>query len=101
MNIIVTGSDEILIRGRRLPEENGVRVGRLPAERGLCRKLRVEDMLLHLAAQGSPGSRDEACRGCLAGAIRHRLGLGLCLARCQGLSGGILMTSKRRRRKGH
>jgi ABC-2 type transport system ATP-binding protein len=50
MNIIAPDSGEILIRGRRLAEEDKARVGYLPEERGLYRKSKVGEMLLYLAA---------------------------------------------------
>jgi ABC-2 type transport system ATP-binding protein len=50
MNIIAPDSGEILVRGRRLAEEDKAIVGYLPEERGLYRKARVGDMLLYLAS---------------------------------------------------
>ena len=50
MNIIAPDSGEILIRGRRLAEEDKAIVGYLPEERGLYRKSKVGDMLLYFAA---------------------------------------------------
>ena len=55
MNIIAPDSGEILIRGRRLAEEDKSIVGYLPEERGLYRKAKVEEMLLYVAAlKGMP-----------------------------------------------
>jgi ABC-2 type transport system ATP-binding protein len=50
MNIIAPDSGEILVRGRRLAEEDKAIVGYLPEERGLYRKVKVGDMLLYLAS---------------------------------------------------
>jgi ABC-2 type transport system ATP-binding protein len=55
MNILAPDSGEILVRGRRLAEEDKAIVGYLPEERGLYRKAKVEDMLLYLASlKGCP-----------------------------------------------
>jgi len=50
MNIIAPDSGAILLAGRPLAETDKARVGYLPEERGLYRKVKVEDMLLYLAA---------------------------------------------------
>jgi ABC-2 type transport system ATP-binding protein len=55
MNILAPDSGEILVRGRRLAEEDKAIVGYLPEERGLYRKVKVEDMLLYIASlKGCP-----------------------------------------------
>jgi len=50
MNILAPDSGEILVRGRRLAEEDKALVGYLPEERGLYKKIKVGDMLLYLAS---------------------------------------------------
>jgi ABC-2 type transport system ATP-binding protein len=50
MNIIAPDSGDILIKGRRLAEEDKAIVGYLPEERGLYRKVKVEEMLLYIAS---------------------------------------------------
>jgi ABC-2 type transport system ATP-binding protein len=50
MNIIAPDSGQMLVRGRPLAEEDKARVGYLPEERGLYRKVKVEAMLLYLAS---------------------------------------------------
>ncbi len=49
MNILAPDSGEILFDGHRLGEKDKDSIGYLPEERGLYRKLTVEDMLLYLA----------------------------------------------------
>jgi ABC-2 type transport system ATP-binding protein len=49
MNIIGPDRGEILFDGRRIGEEDKDRIGYLPEERGLYRKVTVEDMLVYLA----------------------------------------------------
>jgi ABC-2 type transport system ATP-binding protein len=50
MNIIAPDSGDILIKGRRLAEEDKSIVGYLPEERGLYRKVKVEEMILYVAS---------------------------------------------------
>jgi ABC-2 type transport system ATP-binding protein len=50
MNIIAPDSGSISFRGHRLTEEDKNRIGYLPEERGLYRKVTVADMLLYLAS---------------------------------------------------
>jgi ABC-2 type transport system ATP-binding protein len=50
MNIIAPDSGDILIKGRRLAEEDKAIVGYLPEERGLYRKSKVGEILLFLAS---------------------------------------------------
>lgn len=60
MNIIAPDSGEILVAGRRLGEDDKSRIGYLPEERGLYRKVRVGDMLRYLAdLKGADRSRSE------------------------------------------
>jgi ABC-2 type transport system ATP-binding protein len=49
MNILAPDSGEILFDGRRISEADKARIGYLPEERGLYRKITVNDMLLYLA----------------------------------------------------
>ncbi len=49
MNIIGPDSGEILFDGRKFRESDKERIGYLPEERGLYKKVRVRDMLLYLA----------------------------------------------------
>jgi len=49
VNILAPDSGEILFSGRRMREEDKDRIGYLPEERGLYRKVRVNEMLLYLA----------------------------------------------------
>ncbi len=49
VNILAPDSGEILFSGRPMREEDKSRIGYLPEERGLYRKVRVNDMLLYLA----------------------------------------------------
>ena len=48
MNIIAPDSGEITFNGRPLTESDKPRIGYLPEERGLYRKLKVNDMLMYL-----------------------------------------------------
>ncbi len=50
MNILAPDSGEILFNGHRLGERDKDAIGYLPEERGLYRKLQVEEMLLYLAS---------------------------------------------------
>jgi ABC-2 type transport system ATP-binding protein len=63
MNIIAPDRGEILIKGRRLAEEDKALVGYLPEERGLYRKAKVGDMLLYLSAL--KGLRASEARTCM------------------------------------
>jgi ABC-2 type transport system ATP-binding protein len=55
MNILAPDSGEILFDGRRISEADKARIGYLPEERGLYRKITVNDMLLYLATLKGAG----------------------------------------------
>ena len=72
MNIILPDSGEILLAGRPLDDQVRDRIGYLPEERGLYRKMKCQDQLAYLAQlKGLP--RREALQR--AGAWLERLGL--------------------------
>jgi ABC-type uncharacterized transport system ATPase subunit len=50
MNILAPDSGEILFNGRPLVEADKDRIGYLPEERGLYRKVKIDEMLLYLAS---------------------------------------------------
>jgi ABC-2 type transport system ATP-binding protein len=50
MNILAPDSGSILFNGERLTEADKDRIGYLPEERGLYRKVKVNEMLLYLAS---------------------------------------------------
>ncbi len=57
MNILLPDSGDVVIFDRRMREEDKTRIGYLPEERGLYRKVKVKDMLTYLAdLKGSPRS---------------------------------------------
>jgi ABC-2 type transport system ATP-binding protein len=59
MNIIAPDSGDITFRGEHLTEAHKNRIGYLPEERGLYKKVTVADMLIYLAALKNVG-REEA-----------------------------------------
>jgi ABC-2 type transport system ATP-binding protein len=50
MNIIAPDSGEILFKGKRMTPADTDRIGYLPEERGLYRKVKIGEMLLYLAS---------------------------------------------------
>jgi ABC-2 type transport system ATP-binding protein len=50
MNILRPDSGEILFNGRRIRESDKDRIGYLPEERGLYKKVKINEMLLYLAS---------------------------------------------------
>ncbi len=50
MNILTADAGEILFNGRRITEADKDRIGYLPEERGLYRKVKLGEMLLYLAS---------------------------------------------------
>ena len=49
MNILAPDGGEILFNGKHIAEEDKDRIGYLPEERGLYRKVKINEMLLYLA----------------------------------------------------
>jgi ABC-2 type transport system ATP-binding protein len=62
MNIIAPDSGEITFRGEHLTAEFKNRIGYLPEERGLYKKVTVHDMLVYLAALKDVGKADAESR---------------------------------------
>jgi ABC-2 type transport system ATP-binding protein len=61
MNIFGPDEGEILLNGRRLTQTDKERIGYLPEERGLYKKITVQDMLLYLAdLKGADRARSRA-----------------------------------------
>ncbi len=61
MNIFAPDEGEILLNGRRMTGQDKERIGYLPEERGLYKKVTVGDMLLYLAElKGAERSRSRA-----------------------------------------
>jgi ABC-2 type transport system ATP-binding protein len=50
MNILAPDTGEILFNGKHISEEDKDRIGYLPEERGLYRKVKINEMLLYLAS---------------------------------------------------
>lgn len=50
MNILAPDEGEIQLDGKNITEEDKDRIGYLPEERGLYKKVKVEDMLLYIAS---------------------------------------------------
>ncbi len=50
MNILTPDAGEILFKGQRITEADKDRIGYLPEERGLYRKVKIGEMLLYLAS---------------------------------------------------
>ncbi len=57
MNILAPDSGSILFNGKRIGEKDKDRIGYLPEERGLYRKVKLNDMLLYLAGLKSSPAR--------------------------------------------
>jgi ABC-2 type transport system ATP-binding protein len=64
MNILGPDTGEVTFDGKRISEEDKDRIGYLPEERGLYRKVKVSEMLLYLA--GLKGMDKERARGRMA-----------------------------------
>jgi len=62
MNIIAPDSGEILFGGKRIEESDKDRIGYLPEERGLYRKVKAGDMLLYLAGLKNSTGEETARR---------------------------------------
>ena len=97
MAILFPDSGELSVLGHRSALEAKDRIGYLPEERGVYRKMRVGDFLSYIgAAQGRVGRRGAAARDGAAGA--HSGWSTSSKKRCEELSKGMLHRVRVRRR---
>jgi ABC-2 type transport system ATP-binding protein len=88
MSILFPDSGELAVLGRRSALEAKSRIGYLPEERGVYRKMRVGDFLSYIAQLKDVSEDDAASRGTR---LLARLGLeGVERKRCEDMSKGML-----------
>jgi ABC-2 type transport system ATP-binding protein len=88
MSILFPDAGELSVLGRKSALEAKSRIGYLPEERGVYRKMRVADFLSYIAQLKDVGEDDALAR---SRALLGRLGLeGVDAKRCEDLSKGML-----------